>query len=140
SFLISTLFFQVQIEVIIGGTILFIVGLYDDLRTLGPRSKLFLQLFVALLTISLGIHFHTGLGFVIDVLISVIWIVGLTNAFNLLDNMDGLSSGTAVISSTFIFIHSLFGQQDMDMQLSLIIAGACLGFLIFNYNPAKIFM
>jgi UDP-GlcNAc:undecaprenyl-phosphate GlcNAc-1-phosphate transferase len=72
--------------------------------------------------------------------LTILWVVGITNAFNLLDNMDGLSAGTAAIAAAFLFAFSLSVGNVSTALLSLALAGAALGFLVYNFNPARIFM
>jgi UDP-GlcNAc:undecaprenyl-phosphate GlcNAc-1-phosphate transferase len=77
---------------------------------------------------------------VVAIPLTVLWVVGITNAFNLLDNIDGLSAGTAVIASIFLFAFSVSVGNVEAAVLSLALAGGALGFLIYNFNPARIFM
>ena len=123
-----------------GSTGLGIVGLVDDTRVLRPQTKLFLQIFAAGVLTALGLQFRfTGVP-VLDVPITLIWIVGITNALNLLDNMDGLAAGVAAIIAAFRLAFFLAdGQADAAILASAVL-GACLGFLVFNFNPASIFM
>jgi len=116
------------------------VGFLDDLRPLRPPVKFVVQLILA--TVLLGFGFELRLTGVplIDVLLTLFWIVGITNAFNLLDNMDGLAAGIAVIAAGF---RLLFFAMDGDWggaTVSAIFLGAVLGFLIRNFPPASIFM
>ena len=75
-----------------------------------------------------------------DILVTLLWMVGVTNAFNLLDNMDGLSVGVAAIAAAFFVLMSAFSGQYLVGALSAAMLGACIGFLVYNYNPASIFM
>lgn len=124
----------------IGATFLFIVGLFDDKLHIKPYTKLFLQIIAA----AIAIFFGAALGLPVDKLLilplTLIWIVGVTNSFNLLDNIDGLAGGIAAISSLMIFFSSLVFANNTLGGFSLILAGAALGFLPYNLNPAKIFM
>jgi UDP-GlcNAc:undecaprenyl-phosphate GlcNAc-1-phosphate transferase len=75
-----------------------------------------------------------------DIAVTIFWLVGVTNAFNLLDNMDGLSGGVAAIGAAFFVLMSAFSGQYLVGALSAAVLGACIGFLIYNFNPASIFM
>ncbi|WP_396623779.1 hypothetical protein [Luteitalea sp.] len=117
-----------------------VVGLVDDIRALRPQTKLFLQIFAASLMSVFGLQFQfTGLA-AIDMLISLVWLVGITNALNLLDNMDGLAAGIAAIVAGFRLVFFLADGQMEGAMLAGVILGACLGFLVYNTNPASIFM
>ena len=122
--------------------VLHIVGLIDDKKGLGPFFKLFVQFAVAFV----AAHFaDIRVEFFIDnqlvtTAISVFWIVLIINAFNFLDNMDGLSVGIAVITSSVLFVAAALSGQIFIGSVALIFIGVLLGFLVFNFPPAKIFM
>jgi UDP-GlcNAc:undecaprenyl-phosphate GlcNAc-1-phosphate transferase len=121
-------------------TALAAIGLYDDLRPLRPYSKFIAQVVVAAAMTILGLRFPlTGVPWV-DVLVTLFWVVAITNAFNLLDNMDGLAAGIAAIAGG---IRLLLFLQEGHMEAAFVTAvftGATLGFLVHNFNPASIFM
>ena len=125
---------------ILGGMIIFIVGILDDLIGLRPVTKLVGQILAASVQIVFGIHAVFILHPLVSIPLTIFWIVGITNAFNLLDNMDGLSSGVALICSLFLLFISVELGRPMAAVLSVLMAGSALGFLVFNFNPAKIFM
>ena len=117
-----------------------VVGLLDDDRQLSPRTRLAVEVGAALATIALGLRFEaTGLA-AVDVALTVVWIVGLTNAVNLLDNMDGLGAGTAatVAGSALVVMLGTGGHPEAALALAMI--GACLGFLVYNKRPATVYM
>lgn len=123
--------------------VLAVVGLIDDKYGLKPVVKLFGQIGVALILYLSGVHVG---GIVIafppwlDCLATVFWIVGAVNAFNLIDGMDGLSAGLALIASIGLAGALLFtGQSAMTLPF-LVLAGACLGFLRYNFHPASVFL
>ena len=118
----------------------FLVGLVDDFVQLRPTAKLAGQVLAASVLLMSGIGLWlTGI-YLVDALLSLLWFVGITNALNLLDNMDGLAGGVALISAGFLsVIFFLEGSPELA-GLALALAGALLGFLVFNYPPAKIFM
>jgi UDP-GlcNAc:undecaprenyl-phosphate GlcNAc-1-phosphate transferase len=123
-----------------GGFFIFALGLADDLRPLPPYVKLVGQIAVACLMIMAGVHINlTGNPFVY-IPLTILWFVGITNAFNLLDNMDGLAGGIAFVAAiTLVFVTS-HSPSLLPTGLTAVFAAAVLGFLIFNVNPAKIFM
>lgn len=125
---------------IIGGALIFFLGLLDDLRHLNPQIKLLGQIIVSCIAVYSGIVPKFTNNPLLLTILAIIWIVGITNSINLLDNMDGLSSGIAGIAFIFIFISSALLRNDSIALISLILAGSSLGFLPFNFNPAKIFM
>jgi UDP-GlcNAc:undecaprenyl-phosphate GlcNAc-1-phosphate transferase len=123
-----------------GGTLLFVTGLIDDLRRLRPHTKLIAQIAAACVLVVGGVQIGSPALAVAAIPLTVLWVVGITNAFNLLDNIDGLSAGTAVIAAIFLFAFSVsVGNVDAAV-LSLALGGGALGFLIYNFNPARIFM
>ena len=125
---------------LIGAILIFLLGLIDDLKTLPPYAKLLGQIVAAcVLVASLPIARYMPWS-VLMVPIMIFWIVGVTNAFNLLDNMDGLSAGIAAIVSGTLFAFNFVQGDHQTALLCIVIAGACGGFLIFNFNPARIFM
>ena len=125
---------------IIGATLIFLLGLIDDVRTLPPYSKLLGQIVAACVLVA-GLPIGKFLPWsVLMVPLTIFWIVGVTNAFNLLDNMDGLSAGIAAIVALTLFAYNYLSGDQETALLCLLIAGACGGFLVFNFNPARIFM
>ena len=125
---------------LIGAVLIFALGLIDDLKTLPPYAKLLGQIVAAcVLVASLPVTRYLPWS-VLMVPVMIFWIVGVTNAFNLLDNMDGLSAGIAAIISLTLFVFNFAQGDNQTALLCIVIAGACGGFLIFNFNPARIFM
>jgi len=126
--------------ILIGGSLISFAGLWDDHRSLSPLTKVVLQVASAALVTATGIAIQLFDLFWINWLVTILWFVVVSNAFNLADNMDGLSAGLAAIAtSTFLVLSILNGQYLVGM-LSAALLGACLGFLIYNFNPASIFM
>lgn len=122
------------------GTLAFLVGVMDDFVQLPPIPKLVGQVAAASVLLMSGIGLWlTGI-YTVDAILSLVWFVGITNALNLLDNMDGLAGGVALIAAGFLaFIFFMEGTPGLAM-LSMALAGSLLGFLIYNYPPARIFM
>ena len=146
---------QKIIGILAGATIIVLGGYFDDIKNLSPRTKFLIQIFAAVITIYSGIKidritnplfsFFGGQWIELRILaypITVLWIVGLTNAFNLIDGLDGLAAGVSAISSVTLLIAaiSLGPEQVYIPILTAIVAGSTLGFLPHNFNPAKIFM
>lgn len=128
--------------ILLCATILFLVGLWDDKRALGPFVKLVFQFAVALLATGFGdirIEFFIESRLVTSIL-SAFWIVLIVNAFNFLDNMDGASAGIAAIASSVLLTAAVFNGQVFVSGLAIAFIGTLLGFLVFNFPPASIFM
>src|SRR5687767_6134492 len=126
--------------IVAASSFLFIVGLLDDILNIKPYQKLIGQLIGAIIIVGLGPRLPLTGYELIDIWITVLWLIGITNAINLLDNMDGLAGGIAAIASISLAIgFALNGQMNELLLVSLFI-GALLGFLAFNFNPASIFM
>ncbi len=117
-----------------------VVGLVDDLRGLGATVRLAAEIGagVGIWAIGIGVQF-TGSG-AANALLTVLWIVGITNAFNLLDNADGLSAGVAGVSAASFFAIAAVDAQYLVAGLAIALAGCALGFLRHNYHPARIYM
>lgn len=119
-----------------------ILGLIDDRKALGPFVKLIAQLIIAggLVIAFEELRVLTALGPAMSIALTIGWIVAITNAFNFLDNMDGLSAGVAAVATTaFLITAIMIGQWFVAGMLALLL-GALLGFLCFNFSPATIFM
>jgi UDP-GlcNAc:undecaprenyl-phosphate GlcNAc-1-phosphate transferase len=128
------------ISIILGATVVSFLGVWDDRRSLRPILKLVGQGLAAAILIVAGVHISSFPHEYLNYAVTLIWVVGITNALNLLDNMDGLSGGiAAVASASFLLLASMSGQY-LVAALSAALLGACLGFLRYNYNPASIFM
>lgn len=130
-----------------GGLVIVCAGILDDVISLHPLVKFAIQILVALIAVSQGMR----IGFISiagntyslgnwSIFITVVWIVGLTNAINLIDGLDGLSCGVSAICSLSLFMVTLLMADNTSALITAILAGACIGFLPFNSNPAKIFM
>lgn len=124
-----------------GGLILHILGIIDDMRPLGPIPKLLTIVAAALLVAGPGhVRVAEFAGPTGAILITVCWIVVITNAFNFLDNMDGLSAGVAAICLLVLIVCGLLAGQLLVPGLGCLFLGAIGGFLLFNFPPARIFM
>jgi UDP-GlcNAc:undecaprenyl-phosphate/decaprenyl-phosphate GlcNAc-1-phosphate transferase len=129
-----------MIGVLMGGTLIFILGLIDDILQIKPSSKFLGEILAACVVLYAGLGFDLIANPFLNISLTILWVVGITNAFNLLDNMDGLSAGVAAISCLTTFVFSLIQGLPEISVLSLAVLGASLGFLIFNFNPARVFM
>lgn len=137
--------------ILIGATIIVIMGIIDDKKELKPKVKLIFQILASLILIAFGIKVNyitipllpgTGSFYVgwLGIPITVLWVVGITNAVNLIDGLDGLACGVCSIAALSLFGVSMISGRVTAGILSLILSGACLGFLYYNFNPASIFM
>ena len=144
AFLIGYLVFAPKVPgtyAILGAaTLLFLSGLIDDVIHIKPYEKLVVQTAAAAATVFFGLHLPWVEFQWVNDLLTIFWLVGITNAINLLDNMDGLAGGVTVISSAFLAITFLLNGQISEAILPVLLGGAVLGFLFFNFNPASIFM
>ena len=122
------------------GVGLSLVGLADDLRGLSPLLRIGAQVAAAIAIWWSGVEVSLFDHPIPDAILTVIWIVGITNAFNLLDNMDGLSAGIATIAAVFFFIIAVINGQFLVAGLSIALAGCAIGFLRHNFHPARIYM
>jgi UDP-GlcNAc:undecaprenyl-phosphate GlcNAc-1-phosphate transferase len=154
---VSTLIFKSgelsssETGIIIGATIIVIGGMLDDKYDIRPRYKLVFQILAALVLIKFGVQINLitnpvsnanqfiNLGW-LSIPITILWVTGITNALNLIDGLDGLAAGVALISSTTIFIIAILNHRMDAAILTAILSGAIFGFLPYNFNPATIFM
>lgn len=137
----------IAVAMIAGATLLHVIGLIDDRQALGPVVKLGVQTGVALIMAwAFDVRMLTaldgwlGVGPAPSIIVTVIWIVAITNAMNFLDNMDGLAAGVGTIAATFFMIACLINAQWFIAATLALLIGALIGFLIFNFPPAKLFM
>jgi UDP-GlcNAc:undecaprenyl-phosphate GlcNAc-1-phosphate transferase len=133
-----------------GGTLIMLVGVWDDIMGMRPRNKFIAQIVVAIVSMVYGFHIpgfeipfterYVNLPFWIDYPVTLVWYLGMMNAINFLDGLDGLLAGVTAISGMFLFaIASAHGYVGPALVLAALVGGA-LGFLPYNFNPAKIFL
>lgn len=155
AFVICSLYFsgfdKRILGIVIGGTLIVIMGIMDDIKALKPGPKFAFQIAAALVLVSFGVSvksitvpffIHGGsmdVGY-FGIPITLIWVVGITNAINFIDGLDGLACGIGLISALTLFGVALISGRDVSVILTLVLAGACMGFLPYNFNPASIFM
>ena len=121
-------------------TFLFAVGLVDDIFNAKPYQKLIGQIMGSAFVIYYGLSLPWTSSPTLNMGITIFWIVGITNAVNLLDNMDGLAAGIAAIASIFLALNFLDSGQPTEALILAVFAAALVGFLVYNFNPASIFM
>lgn len=153
-FLVSTLLFSEPdikiIAILLGALIMVVLGVFDDKYALGAKFKLLIQIVAALIPVIAGVRIERiilpflksgGIEFGwLAYPITVLWIVALTNAVNLIDGLDGLAAGVSAIASFSMFVIALMQGNYPIAAMSAAIVGACCGFLPYNFSPASIFM
>jgi UDP-GlcNAc:undecaprenyl-phosphate/decaprenyl-phosphate GlcNAc-1-phosphate transferase len=127
--------------ILLSGSIIVMLGLFDDLKVLSPKVKLFGQAVAVLVLVKAGIMVQLSFlpGWV-NLALTFFWVIGITNAINLIDVSDGLAAGVSAIAGTFLYIVCLMREPDVIPMLILPLIGSTVGFLAFNRPPAKIYM
>src|SRR5580704_6593882 len=116
-------------------SLVFLLGVYDDIRGAGPYLKFSVQGVAAtMLFIEHSLPWFVGWAF------TVVWVLAITNAFNLIDGLDGLAAGSALFSTLVVFVVAVLYGPNLVELMTLVLAGAILGFLRYNFNPATIFL
>ena len=133
---------QRALGILAGGFMMMLLGLYDDLIDLMPLVKFLGQMLAAAALYKAGVRVELAmLGQWGNLVLTVLWITGITNAFNIIDVMDGLASGVACIAALFLFvIASAVGDAPDVPFMAIVLAGSLVGFLRFNFTPARIFL
>ena len=126
--------------ILLASTFLFLVGLIDDLLHIKPYQKLIGQILGSVYVVYYGLTLPWTSSVLLNMALTLFWLVAITNAINLLDNMDGLASGIAVIAAGFLALSFVNSGEFVEALMLLIFAAALLGFLFYNSNPASIFM
>jgi UDP-GlcNAc:undecaprenyl-phosphate/decaprenyl-phosphate GlcNAc-1-phosphate transferase len=129
-------------------TLIFLLGIYDDIRSAGPFLKFFVQAIAGAMLFAGGLRildlpllFGTHqFSWFVGLPLTIFWVMAITNAFNLIDGLDGLAAGSALFSTLVMFVVALLGNAPLISLLTLALAGAVLGFLRYNFNPATIFL
>jgi UDP-GlcNAc:undecaprenyl-phosphate/decaprenyl-phosphate GlcNAc-1-phosphate transferase len=124
----------------LGATLVSFLGLWDDRRGLSPWVKLIGQFLAAAVLVVTDVRISVFPWPWMNIAATLLWVVFITNAMNLLDNMDGLSAGVAAIAALFFLLFAGMSQQYLVGALAAALVGACAGFLFYNLNPASIFM
>jgi UDP-GlcNAc:undecaprenyl-phosphate GlcNAc-1-phosphate transferase len=134
--------FSVEVKVIlVASTVIFLVGLADDIWGVSAFFRLLVQVAAVLLLVVYGIHVtfvpvYLG-GIVTETIITMVWIIGITNSMNFIDGMDGLASGSSIIYTLFFSLIAILTKQYYLMFLALAITGSCAGFLPYNFRKGK---
>jgi UDP-GlcNAc:undecaprenyl-phosphate GlcNAc-1-phosphate transferase len=136
------------LRIYVPACLIFCLGIYDDLRGAGPYLKFAVQATAAAMlfaggmrVLNLPVIFGShSLPWFVGLPLTVLWVVAVTNAFNLIDGLDGLAAGSALFSTMVVFVVSLVDHSWLGSLMSVTLAGAILGFLRFNFNPATIFL
>jgi UDP-GlcNAc:undecaprenyl-phosphate GlcNAc-1-phosphate transferase len=128
------------VGILVGASLVSFLGFWDDRRSLSPLFKLFGQLLAASIIVITGVRIGTFPWEVVNTVVTLGWVVVVTNSMNLLDNMDGLSGGVGAAASIFFLLLAAMNGQYLVGALSAALVGACLGFLVYNFNPATVFM
>src|ERR1043166_1047224 len=144
SVVITSLVFTLHItygkQILLASTFLFLVGLIDDLIHVKPYQKLIGQILGAAYVVYYGLSLPWTGSKLFNMALAIFWLIGITNAINLLDNMDGLASGIAIIGAGFLALSFVNTGQYSEALILLIFASGLLGVLVYNSNPASIFM
>jgi UDP-GlcNAc:undecaprenyl-phosphate GlcNAc-1-phosphate transferase len=136
------------LRIYIPACLIFCLGIYDDLHGAGPYLKFAVQAIAATMLFAGGMRVldlplifgYHSLPWFVGLPLTVLWVVAVTNAFNLIDGLDGLAAGSALFSTMVFFVVSLVTHSWLGSLMSITLAGAILGFLRFNFNPATIFL
>ncbi len=128
------------LAILLGASLVALVGLWDDRRGLKPHWKMLGQLLAGGLLILGGVQIGVFRWNWLNILLTLVWVAGITNALNLLDNMNGLSAGVAAVAAGFFLLLSVSSGQILVSTMAAALLGACLGFLRYNFGTATIFM
>jgi len=134
--------------ILVAGSLVFLLGVYDDIHPVGPWIKFTVQATAGAILFSGGLRIldlpvlfggHRFPGF-LGLFLTILWVVAITNAFNLIDGLDGLAAGSALFSTLVVFTVALVNHADLVSLIAVALVGAILGFLRFNFSPATIFL
>jgi UDP-GlcNAc:undecaprenyl-phosphate GlcNAc-1-phosphate transferase len=139
---------RTMLFLLVPGTLVFLLGLYDDMRGIGPYWKFFIQAIAAGIVFAGGLRIVTlpilfgssQFSWVVSLGITILWILWITNAFNLIDGVDGLATGSALFATFVVFVVSALNGNQFGLLLTATLSGALIGFLRYNFNPATIFL
>jgi UDP-GlcNAc:undecaprenyl-phosphate/decaprenyl-phosphate GlcNAc-1-phosphate transferase len=136
------------LTILIPASLIFLLGVYDDIRGVGPYVKFSVQGIAATMLFMGGLRIvnipvlfgDIRLPWIVGWAFTVLWVLAITNAFNLIDGLDGLAAGSALFSTLVAFVVALLDGPSLVTVMTIALAGAILGFLRFNFNPATIFL
>lgn len=136
------------LSILLPGLLIFLLGLYDDIRPVSPYVKFAGQALAGGILFAFGLRIlnlpvlfgQHQFPWFLGLPLTILWVLAITNAFNLIDGLDGLAAGSALFSTLVVFVVALFSHSALVSLMSLALAGSILGFLRFNFNPATIFL
>jgi UDP-GlcNAc:undecaprenyl-phosphate GlcNAc-1-phosphate transferase len=129
------------LAVLLAGSLVLLLGLIDDFGVLTPAAKFIGQLIAAIVLVKGDVWIRVeSFPLSLNLILTILWVIGMTNAFNIIDIMDGLSAGIALIGSIVLFIVALLNQHHMIAIFTITLVGSLAGFLPYNFRPAKIYM
>ncbi|PYX62682.1 MAG: undecaprenyl/decaprenyl-phosphate alpha-N-acetylglucosaminyl 1-phosphate transferase [Acidobacteria bacterium] len=140
--------FQKLGTILIPGILIFLLGIYDDIRNIGPYVKFAVQAVAASMLFAGGLRIDGlpvlfgahSFPWYVGLPLTILWVLAVTNAFNLIDGLDGLAAGSSLFSTLIVFVVALLSQSSLVALMTIALAGAILGFLRYNFNPATIFL
>ncbi len=144
----STFSLKTLLIILVPGSLVFLLGVYDDIRGVGPYFKFAVQGVAAIMLFFGGLRIvnipvlfgEHKLPWFVGLAFTIVWVLAITNAFNLIDGLDGLAAGSALFSTLVAFVVALLNGPSLVTVMTIALAGAILGFLRFNFNPATIFL
>ena len=144
----STFSIRTTLTILVPASLVFLLGVYDDIRGVGPYVKFSVQAVAATMLFMGGLRIvnipvvfgNSNLPWFVGLPLTILWVLAITNAFNLIDGLDGLAAGSALFSTLVAFVVSLLNGPSLVTVMTIALAGAILGFLRFNFNPATIFL
>ena len=136
------------ITILLPGCLIFLLGVYDDIHTVGPYFKFTVQALAGAMLFAGGLRIldlpvlfgYRHFSWFVGLPLTILWVLAITNAFNLIDGLDGLAAGSALFSTLVVFVVALVSQSSLVSLMTLALAGAIVGFLRYNFNPATIFL
>jgi UDP-GlcNAc:undecaprenyl-phosphate GlcNAc-1-phosphate transferase len=144
----SVLSLRTLLTILVPASIVFLLGVYDDIRSVGPYFKFTVQALAATMLFLGGLRIvnipvlfgERQLPWFLGLPVTIVWVLAITNAFNLIDGLDGLAAGSALFSTLVAFVVALLNGSPLVTLMAIGLAGAILGFLRYNFNPATIFL
>jgi UDP-GlcNAc:undecaprenyl-phosphate/decaprenyl-phosphate GlcNAc-1-phosphate transferase len=147
-YLHSAVSLKTQLTILVPASLVFLLGVYDDLYSVGPYVKFAVQALAATMLFMGGLRIlnipvlfgNHQLPWFLGLPLTILWVLAITNAFNLIDGLDGLAAGSALFSTLVAFVVALLNGYSLVTVMTIALAGAILGFLRYNFNPATIFL
>lgn len=144
----SALSWKTLLTILLPASIVFLLGVYDDIHSVGPYVKFAVQSLAAAMLFAGGLRIvnipvlfgQHQLPWFVGLPLTILWVLAITNAFNLIDGLDGLAAGSALFSTLVAFVVALLNGYSLVTVMTIALAGAILGFLRYNFNPATIFL